>query len=97
MLSYPRIAITLTIPWIRVIARKVGWSSWIFSESSSVIELVLFVLFGCQIDTEHTIQENHWYLGTFDTDLEKRKRIECCTKWCKFRKSLIVDKKCLLV
>ena len=44
-------------------------------------------------EIERTIQVNDWYLSTFDTDLEKRKLIECCTKWCKFRKSLIVDKK----
>lgn len=44
-------------------------------------------------EIERTIQVNDWYLSTFDTDLEKRKLIECCTRWCKFRKSLIVDKK----
>jgi len=36
---------------------------------------------------------NEWYLSTYDGDLQKRKTIECCTKWCTFRKKLIVDKK----
>lgn len=36
---------------------------------------------------------NEWYLSTYDGDLQKRKTIECCTKWCDFRKKLIVDKK----
>lgn len=31
--------------------------------------------------------------STYDGDLQKRKTIECCTKWCTFRKKLIVDKK----
>lgn len=44
-------------------------------------------------EIERTALVNEWYLSTYDGDLQKRKTIECCTKWCDFRKKLIVDKK----
>ena len=44
-------------------------------------------------EIERTALVNEWYLSTYDGDLQKRKTIECCTKWCTFRKKLIVDKK----
>ena len=39
----------------------------------------------CKMDDQNNLTE----VG----DLQKRKTIECCTKWCDFRKKLIVDKK----
>lgn len=44
-------------------------------------------------EINRTIQVNNWYLNAFDVDLKKRKLIENCSRWCEFRKKLIVDKK----
>lgn len=44
-------------------------------------------------EIERTIQVNDWYLNAFNVELEKRKLIENCTQWCRFREKLIVDKK----
>lgn len=47
-------------------------------------------------EINRTIQVNNWYLNAFDVDLKKRKLIENCSRWCEFRKKLIVDKKVIV-
>ena len=43
-------------------------------------------------EIERTILVNSWYLDTFCVTNEKEKLIKQCTRWCIYRKKLIVDK-----